>query len=60
MMMTTGTLLHGPKVVWDIGVRKCIIEMISMTILNWVKGVREVICSHANMVHECQEWLNRS
>ena len=40
--------------VWDAGVRKCIIEMDSLIVLNWVKGVKEVICSHANSMHECQ------
>ena len=43
--MMIETLQHGPKVVWDAGVRKCIIEMDSLIVLNWVKGVKEVICS---------------
>ena len=42
--ITTGTLLDGSKVAWHTGVRKSIIEMDSLTILNWVQGVKEVIC----------------
>ena len=39
--------LHGLKVAWDFGVRKCIIEMDSLTVLNLIKGVEEVFFSHA-------------
>ena len=56
----TWALLHGLKMAWDSGVRNCIIEMDSLTVLNWIKGVAEVFCSHANLVHECQERLKCS
>ena len=46
-------------VVWsEGGMKKCIVEMDSLKVLNWIKGVEDVICSHANVVHDCQEWLN--
>ena len=34
--------------------------MDSLTVVYWIKGVDEVFCSHAKVVHECQEWLKRS
>ena len=56
----TWALLHYLKMGWDSSVRKYIIEMDSLTVLNWIKGVEEVFCSHANLVPECQELLKRS
>ena len=62
MMMTTGTLLHGPKVVWDTGVKKCIIEMISVTVLNWVKQAVDSIPNLTLTIQqeETKIWCNPS
>ena len=45
--------------VWEVGVRRLIIEIDSLKVFHWVKGVEDVASTHANVVYECKEWLKR-
>ena len=53
----TWALLNGLMVAWNHGARKIIVETDSLQVFKWVKGMEVVINFHANVVYECQTWL---
>lgn len=53
-------LLHGLNMAWKIGARNFLVETDSLTVYNWVKGVTDLCCTHANVVQECKQRIQRA
>ena len=53
-------LVYGLKMACEMGIRKLIVEIDSLQVYSWVKGVNGIENSLSNVIQECRFWLNKS
>ena len=51
-------LLHELQMAWDLGIRRLIVEIDSLSVYNWEKGLKELENSLSNVIQECNKnWM---
>ena len=53
-------LLFGLWLAWYLGFGKIIVEVDSLPVFNWVKGLKEIDNSLSNVIQECKTWLHKN
>ena len=53
-------LLFGLRLAWDLGFEKIIVEVYSLLVFNWVKGLKEIDNSLSNVIQECKTWPHKN
>ena len=52
-------VIYGLSLAWSLGLKKVILEVDSLLVVNWLKKVSDCDSNQANLIHICLDFLQR-
>ena len=52
-------VIYGLSLAWSLGLKKVILEVDSLLVVNWLKKVSDCDSNQANLIHICLDFLRR-